>query len=95
MQYYESIRPGQRSGDPTVTEVRVFRYGNGRIMYKLSFDEQFQELPRRKLKVNKSEVPQNLYSDRLKIPEKKWHHLQELKSVIPKDCHDFYDNLPY
>lgn len=28
------------------------------------------------------------------ISKQRYDHLQELKSVIPKDCQSFYDNLP-
>lgn len=95
LQYYDSVRPGRKSGDPTVTEVREFQYSDGNIKCKLSFDEELKELPRRPNKVNRYEIPQNLYNERLKIPDRKWQHLQELKSVIPEDCHAFYDNLPH
>ncbi|KAF4114213.1 hypothetical protein G5714_004436 [Onychostoma macrolepis] len=40
---------------------------------------------------NSSDSP--LCSDRLKIKELKFKHLQDLKEVIPKDFHSFYDNL--
>jgi len=34
-----------------------------------------------------------LYTESLKIREMKYRHLQDLKEVIPKDFHSFYDNL--
>lgn len=43
----------------------------------------------------KVQVYPPLYTERCKINKSKWLHLQELKSVIPRDCHQFYDNLPY
>ncbi|KAF9413697.1 hypothetical protein HW555_008143, partial [Spodoptera exigua] len=36
-----------------------------------------------------------LFSSRVPILESKYLHLQQLKSVIPADCHQYYDNLPY
>lgn len=59
------------------------------------FHEEFKELPRRPNRVDKDYIPQRLYNDRLKIPERKLQHLQELKSVIPIDCRAFYENLPH
>ncbi|KAL4721230.1 hypothetical protein ACJJTC_000405 [Scirpophaga incertulas] len=37
------------------------------------------------------------YSPEQPIPiaSAKFHHLQQLKAVLPRDCHSFYDNLPY
>ncbi|KAL4721246.1 hypothetical protein ACJJTC_011701 [Scirpophaga incertulas] len=36
-----------------------------------------------------------LYQSRISISQIKWSHLQELKRVIPSDCHSFYDGLPH
>jgi hypothetical protein len=64
-------------------------------MYKLNYDDAYDELPRRPRDVDPSVQPKALYKGRLPITEKKFKHLQELKSVIPKEYHNFYDNLPY
>lgn len=36
-----------------------------------------------------------LYTESLKIKEMKYRHLQDLKEIIPKDFHSFYDNLKH
>lgn len=94
--YYNSIRPGRNTGDPTVIDISALRYlPSGKIETKLDFDQQFEDLPRRPRPIDKSTVPKHMYSHRLPIPLRKWQHLQELKAVIPKDFHSFYDNLPH
>lgn len=97
IQFYDSIRPGRIAGDPVVTDIHCLRYNvNGHITFKFSFDDpNYSELPRRPQALKKGLVLKQLYSNRLPIPETKWKHLQELKSVIPPDYHGFYDNIPY
>ena len=31
----------------------------------------------------------------MRISSTKWQHLQQLKKVLPKDYHQFYDALPH
>lgn len=96
-QVYESIRPGRGAGDHCVVDIRAMRYNpNGTIDYKLNFADDFTPLPRRPKKVSSltDSVPP-LYSSRQRISKAKYDHLQELKCVIPNDCHDFYNNLPF
>ncbi|KAK6191297.1 hypothetical protein SNE40_003024 [Patella caerulea] len=95
--YYSTIRPGARSGDPVVTDIRVLQYKDGNIKYKTNFTDEFNDLPRR----NKRCPPSKddplelhcLYDAPLQIKSKKYTHLQELKKVLPSDYHPFYDNL--
>lgn len=55
---YESIQPGKKPGDPTVTDIKAIQYlPSGVIMYKLSFDADFVMLTQRR----KLEVPNSLY----------------------------------
>lgn len=94
---YESIRPGRGAGDHCVVDIRALRYNpSGTIDYKLHFADDFNPLPRRPKKITCliDSVP-SLYESRQPITKTKYDHLQELKSVIPRDCHSFYDNLPY
>ncbi|CAH1953979.1 unnamed protein product [Acanthoscelides obtectus] len=44
---YYSIRPGKKSNDPTVTQIRALQYEQGLITYKINFDQEFAELPHR------------------------------------------------
>ncbi|KAL4716227.1 hypothetical protein ACJJTC_004721 [Scirpophaga incertulas] len=97
-QVYDSIRPGRGKRDNCVVDLRVLRYNsNGTIDFKLHFaDEVYTVLPRRPKNVSLliDELPP-LYTSRLAIAKTKYDHLQQLKTVIPQDCHEFYNNLPY
>ncbi|XP_054260924.1 uncharacterized protein LOC128985459 [Macrosteles quadrilineatus] len=97
LSYYDSIRPGRTKGDPVVVDIHCLQYDpkEVRIKYKLNFDEELQDLPRRPAKVGKDMQPSQLFKHRLPLTESKWKHLQELKTVIPSDYHQFYDSLPY
>ncbi|CAH2109319.1 unnamed protein product [Euphydryas editha] len=57
--------------------------------------EEYQLLPRRINQPNSSDCFQQLYHAKLPITNVKYNHLQELKCVIPRDLHPFYDNLPH
>lgn len=94
---YESIRPGRGAGDHCVVDIRALRYNpNGTIDFKLHFTDEFSPLPRRPKKLSSViDMVPALYETRQAIAKTKFYHLQELKSVIPKDCHGFFDNLPY
>lgn len=94
---YDSIRPGNKVGDPTVHDIRAILYKpEGKIQVKLDFkQENYQDLPRRPKKIIPERVFPELYTQRLAIPRRKWKDLQDLKSVLPQDCHSYYDNLPY
>ena len=36
-----------------------------------------------------------MYKTPMRITSTKWQHLQQLKKVLPKDYHHFYDALPH
>lgn len=95
---YESIRPGKSVGDPTVTDIRAILYSpSGDIKNKLSYNEDFQNLPQMKniaKPLSLCSFPQ-LHSESLKISNIKWKNQQDLKSVLPRNCHSFYDNLKF
>jgi len=68
---YDSIRPGRTAYDPVVTDLRVLEYcPSGVIMFKLNYNDTFQELPRRPNKIDEDkmncEFPK-LYSTQRKI----------------------------
>lgn len=91
---YKSIRPGRKAGDPQVVDIRAIKYApDSPIQVKLDFNNDWIDLPQRP-KVQYEEPYQQLHSDRLPITSTKYEHLQQLKLVIPKDCHLFYDNIP-
>ncbi len=94
--YYKSIRPGSKKGDPVVTDLRALKYcPNGTIKYKLQYSDEWSELPQRRQSnklPNFEDLPQ-LVPERMPVNYEKWHHLQELKAVLPKDTHSFYDEL--
>jgi len=90
---YASIRPGNKKGDPCVTDICALQYlPEGVIKYKLQFSDAWVELPRRPFRNNTfSHTP--LYASPRQIEDTKFIHLQELKSVIEPDYHEFYNNL--
>ncbi|XP_069673203.1 uncharacterized protein [Periplaneta americana] len=93
---YDSIRPGRGTNDPTVTDLRAIQYRpDGTIFFKFRFTEDWQEMPRRPRKQSTEVTYKQLYSQPLRIKKSKWNDLQQLKSVLPKDCHAFYDNIGY
>ena len=92
LQYYSSVRPGNKAGDPVVTDIRQLQYKNGEIRYKLDYSNgDFIALPRR-VRENRGIVKEK-YKEKQKIKKTKYDHLQELKRVIPRDYHSFYDSL--
>lgn len=96
-QIYDSIRPGRTTGDDCVVDLRVLQYSpDGTIQYKNHFKDDLSPLPRRPRNILTllDSVPL-LFPSRVPIQESKYQHLQQLKDVIPGDCHQFYDNLPY
>lgn len=92
---YDSIRPGKKPCDPTVCDIRAIMYKYYKACYKLSFDDDFAELPQkiRHQPKNIGDFPQ-LFPERLKISKKKYLHLQEIKPKIDQSYWEFYDNLP-
>lgn len=101
LQWYSSIRPGYKKGDPVVTNIRALKYTpDEKICYKLQFSAEWMELPHRKRISNPStsEAYENLptrYKNRLKIKKTKYDDLQALKKTLPVDYHTFYDNIPF
>ena len=92
---YDSIRQGRVANDPVVTDIRALLYEpEGFIKYKLSYDDEYVLLPKRPKPKSVQPKPK-LYQRKIPISQVKWTHLQELKLVIPSDCHSFYDNLPH
>lgn len=92
--YVPSVRPGKGLGDPVVTDICSYKYSpQGEIHYKINVTDEWVQLPQR-IKKGPFELPQ-LYPARLKVSGEKFRHLQELKKVIPRDCHGYYDELPH
>ncbi|GBM90289.1 hypothetical protein AVEN_90908-1 [Araneus ventricosus] len=92
---YESIKPGEETGDPTVNELKWIQYEpSGRIYYKLDLEDQLTELPRRPLTISDVFALPRLYTSRSAILRDKWTDLQSMKKFIPSDKHAFYDSIP-
>jgi hypothetical protein len=95
--YYTSIRPGNKVGDPVVTDIKVLQYlPEGVIKVKMDFSEDFSDLPRKSRKQGEilAGGPRELYDCQLKLKASKYQHLQQLKEVIPPEYHNFFDALP-
>ncbi|XP_022160718.1 uncharacterized protein LOC111026860 [Myzus persicae] len=98
-QTYASIRPGRTKGDPEVKDIRCLLYNptTKRIMYKLIFDEPYDDIPvGRKPVLMQNEIKyENLYKKPLSITLSKYQDLQKLKQFLPADTHSFYDSLEH
>ena len=93
---YSSIRPGSKPGDPTVNDIRCLRYNpTGIIEFKLNFTDPWSMLPKIMSKKRETDSVPQLNTNPLKIKNEKFIHLQQLKKVIPRDFHAFYDSLPH
>lgn len=96
MPYLRSIRPGNKTGDATVFDLRCIQYRtDGTIFYKKVQNEDFVKLPKKIKMPGKTDTLPLLYSSSIPIPKSKYVHLQELKAVLPIDVHPFYDQLPH
>lgn len=92
---FNSIRPGNKAFDPTVSQLRALIYlPSGAIKFKTDFNDEYEDLPR-SIKPFENYDVKPLHISAIKIKQGKWKHLQSLKSVIPVENHSFYDNLPY
>ena len=93
---YSSIRPGTRVGDQVVTDLRVIRYSStGIITYATNYIDELQELPRKAKVQNRSRETSPLFNGKQRIKDSKFKHLMDLKAVIPRDYHSFYDELAH
>lgn len=91
---YESIRPGINPEGPSVNDIRVLKYEKGEIQIKLNFEDNFLHLCLRPKKaIKKIEEFPKLHSEKLPITQKKYTHLQEVKTKLHNNYWAFYDNL--
>lgn len=89
----KSIRPGNKRGSPTVLQLRGLKYSKEGIMYKLSFNDEWKDLPQQLNKKCNEVRASPLYQGPIPITAQKFKDLQSLKSLIHKDYHPFYENL--
>ncbi|KAK7130348.1 hypothetical protein R3I93_019849 [Phoxinus phoxinus] len=92
----KSIHPGIKLCDPSVHDISAIRYNiNGTMDFKIQHSADWTPFSKHQLQHTTSASPAvtPLYTESLKIREIKYRHLQDLKEVIPKDFHSFYDNL--
>lgn len=94
--FYPSIRPGKKKGDATVVDIRALKYTpDGAMFHKLYHSDEWTEYDRRKTPMKPKAAMNRLFQQRLPIKGSKYKHLQELKEILPRDVHSFYDNLPH
>ena len=95
---YSTIRPGIGVGSPVVADIRQLQYlPDGTIRHKTNYSgTEFESLrkPRTTSTLGLDDVPK-MRSTSLPIKKTKYDHLQQIKSVIPKDYHPYYDCLPH
>lgn len=92
---YSTIRPKK---EVTVTDIKALQYAtSGVISYKIDFNAaKFEELNVRVKDIDFAKVEYAaMYECPQPISYLKYKHLQELKSVISKDCHSFYNLLSF
>ena len=95
--YLKSVRPGKKTGDPTVSDVCAYGYalndvGAPQVFYKLDCVDNWHELPTRLTADRKRWIP--LFTERLAITNRRFHDLQDMKSVMPETVHHFFNSLP-
>jgi hypothetical protein len=92
---YDSIRPGNKTNDPTVNNLRVLKYEpSGVISFKTNYEDDFNDLPRRPKKIVENQ-PKRLFSKRLEISFKKFSDLAVLKNHFTPEVQTFYNDLPH
>lgn len=93
---FQSIRPGKRAKDPTVVDIRQIKYlPDGKVFYTLDYSENWHELPHHRSIQALISYNVPLYKNPIPISDEKFKHLQDLKQVIEKDHHPFYDALSH
>ena len=97
---FSSIRPGKKTGDPTVNQLSHLKYNpKGEVQYKLfrsAPDAEWADLPTRVSPLGVDEIQwQQLYENRLPITKKKYDDLQAMKKVMPVEAGLFFDSLPF
>ncbi|KAK7493373.1 hypothetical protein BaRGS_00015499 [Batillaria attramentaria] len=96
LSFCKTIRPGRRPGDPQVTDIRALKYGiDGIIQYKLHHSDEWSPLPSRNSNRNAPVTIPKMYSQPIPIKKTKFEDLQQLKEVLPREYHTFYDQLPH
>ena len=96
--YVGSIRPGKKTGHPTVNQLRAIEYNlNETIRGKLSFtdDYEWMVLPQRTHLPDEPLTWTPMFPSRIPITAMKYNDLQSMKGVLPQWAHDFYDMLPH
>ncbi|KAK7598085.1 hypothetical protein V9T40_006320 [Parthenolecanium corni] len=91
-----SLRPEKKVDDPTVVDIRQLLYKpNGEIQFELNYDdfESFLRSTKNNTEITRN-IPQ-LYKSKIPISLTKFNQLQDLKSVIASDHHNFYNSLPH
>ncbi|GBP07713.1 hypothetical protein EVAR_2820_1 [Eumeta japonica] len=75
---YNFIRPGRKAGDPVVVSLRAIKYtpdSDGTMSYKISFDDEWTELPVRPKKLSSISYS-NSHAAPIPIASTKLNHLQ-------------------
>ena len=64
---------------------------DGSVSYKINCTDQWRPQSQRR---RKNKLTTKMYKAPMRITSTKWQHLQQLKKILPKDYHHFYDTLP-
>jgi len=81
--FFKSIHPGNKKGDPVVTEIKALMYeANKEVSYKLKFSEEWSNLLSRNGSTQTPisiEILPPLHTHRINIKKEKYEHLQLVK----------------
>lgn len=65
------------------------------IQDKIDFDRELQTWPVGPKKLEAIMEYPKTYTQQCKVPASKFKHVQELKCVLTRNVHHFYDSLPH
>ncbi|KAF4533572.1 hypothetical protein B566_EDAN001058, partial [Ephemera danica] len=91
--FYSSICPEQGPGT-SLYQLRAIKYTpEGTIFYKLKISEEWTPMPH-KLSQPSTNISSK-YTEQIPISAAKYRDLQKLKSFVPAEHHQFYEQIPH
>nr|CAH7749533.1 unnamed protein product [Callosobruchus chinensis] len=92
---FKFIRPGKKTGDPTVGDIRALRYDKGQVDFKIRHTNEWSRLPQRRPSNEQRTCElMPLYDRLVGIEREKYEALQVLKKSIDINYQTFYNYLP-
>jgi hypothetical protein len=94
--FLKSIRPGTKSRDPKVIDIKAIKYESSKMFYKLSHNQNeiFKVIPGKINKqFNPNETFDSLFVEKIKLKRQKQEDLRSLKQSIPTEFHHYYSEI--